>query len=81
MCDKKSTYITSYLNYFCDIELSFNTKSVFSKIQTLKWKTDFSQTCINTKIRYLSSFEAQSAWIESNTHIKYISMFLTLNPK
>ena len=69
MFNQKSTHITNYLNYFCDIKIKLKHKTVFSENRTLKWKSDFYQTCINIKTRYLKSFEAYCVWIEFNTHV------------
>ena len=56
MCDWNSTHIINNLNQFCDIEIRLKHKIGIFKNQTLKWNSDFSQTCINTKIRYLTLF-------------------------
>ena len=56
MCDQKSTHITNHVNYFCDIEIKLQTKIVFSKNQTLKWKSDFFQNLYKYKNKIFKLF-------------------------
>ena len=74
MCDQKSTYITNYLNHFCDIEIKLKHKiSIFQK-PNFEIEIQFFQNLSKYKNMILKQIWSM-LWIESNTHIRYIYVF------